>query len=477
MWPPLVSALISHKEKGYLGFHVPGHRQGRGAYLPWRELLGENVFLFDLTELPDLDNLQDPGGVLREAAEAAASFFGARETYFLVNGATGGILAALLALSAPGGCFLLPRYTHQAVIHGAVLSGALPVFLATPFHKDWGLPGFPETRDLASALAAAKPCLLVATHPNYYGLAGDLAAWVEAAHASGAAVLVDEAHGPHFRAGKGFPLPALDAGAEVAVQSAHKVLGAFTQAALLHCGLSLKEPGRLRQALRLLQTSSPSYLLLASLDVARHQFARERGRWSEAVELGLQLRRAISRMPGLFAPGEELSAVPGVVAHDPTRLVVNVRGLGISGFRAARWLFWERRLAVEFADQDHIVLVLGPGDQEVAGVLLEALADLARAFRGRRDVDPRYPELFSLPLPPRVLAPREAFFAPRRAVPLESARGLVAAETISLYPPGVPVVCPGETITPEVLEYLALWEEAGGSWLGQRQRVVQVVAL
>ncbi len=567
-WPPLAGGLIAHARQQYLGFHMPGHHQGMAAWAPWRDLLGEAVFSLDLTELPGLDNLQDPQGIIRSAAGEAAAFFGAAETHFLVNGSSAGILAVLLATCREGDRVLLPRNCHQSVLHGLVLSGAAPVYLPVRWHPELGLPGMLRTGDLKAALhdppdqtgddpsdgrgrspqpvaesatgvsgGLAPGKLLVLLHPNYYGLSGALTEQIALAHRRGLRVLVDEAHGSHFCAGSLFPIPALQAGADYAVHGAHKTLGAFTQAALLHCRGSA-DSGRIARALRLVQTSSPSYLLLASLDVARQQLQQSGDGWEETARLGQRLRQEISRVPGLLAPGGELLTVPGVCAYDPARLVVNVSGLGITGFAAADWLGRERRILAEMADRANLVFILTPGDRgPAAEALLEGLQALAEsdgatgrrsaacgqgggesggnggytrgseqersacsggygghggyvpvgrskggisaggdgAFCGQSDStrgngasgqSAVLPEIYELPIPRQALTPRQAFFAPACRVPLEAAAGKVAAGMIAPYPPGIPVICPGEVIDRAVLECLVAWRRAGGTWPG-----------
>jgi arginine/lysine/ornithine decarboxylase len=498
--PPLVAGLVSHAGEGYLGFHMPGHHQGRAAWAPWRDLLGEAVFSLDLTELPGLDNLQDPQGIIREAAVEAAVFFGAAETHLLVNGASAGVLAVLLALCQEGGArpvpasehlqgaVLVPRNCHQSVMAGLVLSGATPVYLPVHFHPGLGLPGMLRTEDLRQAIDAVKDSggLLVLLHPSYYGLAGDLAEQIELAHQRGILVLTDEAHGAHFCASPLFPASALTARTDFTVMGAHKTLGAFTQAAWLHCREGGAAASRVNQALRLVQTTSPSYLLMASLDVARRQLQQSGERWGETAGLGRRLRREISGLPGLMAPAEELLDVPGVTAYDPARLVVNVSGLGITGFTAGDWLARERRLLVEMADLGNLVFILGPGDEgPAAAALLGGLRDLAaacdyaggklesdkRSGRGGRSLGAELsaimPDLYDLPIPRQVLTPRQAFLAPHCQVALEAAVGKVAAGMITPYPPGVPLICPGEVIDQPVLDCLKAWRQAGGIWPGQ----------
>jgi arginine/lysine/ornithine decarboxylase len=445
-------------------------------------------------------------------------------------------MAVLSALCREGDRVLLPRNCHQSVVHGLVLSGATPVYLPVHFHPGLGLPGLLRTDDLRAFLDArvaphgnqaagslaeystysplrpeqdhspgslngevadtsSRPAadlqegvqrLLVLAHPNYYGLSGDLAEQVGLARQRGLTVLADEAHGSHFCACPLFPAPALTVGADFTVMGAHKTLGAFTQAAWLHCregGAAALKVGR---ALRLLQTTSPSYLLMASLDVARHQLQRSGERWEETARLGMRLRQEISGIPGLHAPGEELLQVPGVCAYDPTRLVVNVSKLGITGFTAAKWLTEERCILVEMADLMNLVFILSPGDEgPVAEVLLKGLRALAATGGGQStgefggncgydgtsiEAGPAY-----LPIPRQAMTPRQAFFAPSCVLPLEESAGRIAAETITPYPPGVPLICPGEVIDNTVLDCLDAWRRAGGSWPGMARGAIYVV--
>lgn len=473
---PLLAGLLNHAEERYLSYHTPGHKQGQGALAEWRQLLGDEVFQLDLTELPGLDNLHDPQGIIRQAQDTAANFFGSQETFFLVNGTTAGILAVLLAKSRPGSKVVLPRASHQAVIHGVILSGAHPVYLPVRSHTRLGLPGHITAKDLDASLAALdQSALIVLLHPSYYGLAGELPQQVLTAHRHNCVVLVDEAHGAHFCLGPLFPIPALQAGADFVAQGAHKVLGSFTQTAFLHCQ-GENNMDRIQDALRIVQSSSPSYLLMASLDVARYQCQMEIEGWETAARIGEKLRLDISRIPGVSALGEELLEVPGVVDYDPTRLVINIRELGITGFEAAEWLRRERRILVEMADLQNLVLILGPASSEKeAEFLLEGLDSMAAACSTRNSTDRcLFPDPLQLPIPPQVMTPRDAFFAPCSLVPWESACGKIAAEVIAPYPPGVPVICPGERIQEEVLDFLQEWDAAGGIWPGKSRGLIKI---
>jgi arginine decarboxylase len=473
---PLLAALLSHVQEEYQSYHTPGHKQGLGSLAEWRQLLGEMVFQLDLTELPGLDNLHDAEGIIMEAQRAAADYFGAKETFFLVNGTSAGILAVMLAESHTKSKVVLPRTSHQAVIHGLILSGAEPVYLPVKSDGVLGLPGAVRAADLEKSLATFdEQALVVLLHPNYYGLAGEIRQQVAAARQHNCAVLVDEAHGAHFGTSPLFPLSALRAGADYAAQGAHKVLGSFTQSAYLHCQ-GENDLGAIRDALRIVQSSSPSYLLMASLDVARCQCEQEEEQWEMAARLAGQLRQRFSQIDGITALGEELLQVPGVVEYDPSRLVINVRELGITGFDAADWLHREWGILVEMADFQNLILILGPATgRDAMEKLYQALSSLARACSVRSPIDkPLFPDPLQLPIPTQVLTPREAYYASYRSVKWDDAMGETAAEVIAPYPPGVPVICPGERIEEEVIDFLREWEMSGGVWPGRSRGSIKI---
>jgi len=471
---PLFEALKHHVIQNCAGFHFPGH--GGGAGLPRAFPDGREFLRFDLTELPGLDDLHAPAGPIARAQELAAALYGADRTFFLVNGSTAGVQALLLAATAPGEKVLVPRNAHRAVIGGLVLSGADPVYVTPPYDSDWGFCRPPRPADLRAALRAhpgVRTVLL--THPDYYGQAAVDAETAAVLKESGAVFLADEAHGAHLPFHAAMPARALGLGAAAAAQSLHKLGGALTQASLLHLKGTGLSPARVSRALALLQTSSPSYLLMASLDLARRQLAVSGERlFGRAVELAGRLRRGLAALSGV----EVFDAGPG--RADPTKVPVSTRGLGLSGYRAAAWLRERHAVQVEAAGLEHLLFVVGLGTRapDVARALsaFRALVREHPASALRSPLSGHRPPVSDLrlptsdfrppfwPVPPaqKVLTPRESWFSPARAVPLREASGLVAAETVGLCPPGIPIVFPGEKLTPEVLEY-TLEIRAGGA--------------
>ena len=457
---PLVDALEKYRRRRPIRLHVPGHGgRAPGGLRQWGLAPG-----WDATELEGLDDLHSPAGVIAAAQEKAAGLFCARYSFFLVNGSTVGIQALVAATCAGGRALVLPRNVHRSVLGGLVISGARPVFLEPEVVPGFGFAAGFGLDQLEYALGKNNDTgAVLAVHPNYYGVVGDLAGVAGVCRRYGVPLLVDEAHGTHLRFHPELPEDALALGADAVVQSVHKTGGALTQASWLHLGSEMVELERLADALRLLQTSSPSYILMASLDAARDFWAR-RGR--EALDKLLQTARGVAReidaLPGLETLGEKHLGAPCAAGYDPTRLVVSVRELGITGHEAARWLAAEHGIYLEMADAFNILAVLPLGaTKNDAGTLVRALACISRRppVGGRRVL--AAPPPACPPPPPIIMTPRRAWSAPRRTAPLEQAAGLVSAEMVAVYPPGMAVIYPGEEITPAVVEYLMQVRESG----------------
>lgn len=436
---PLYEALMAYVRRRPAVFHVPGHKQGRSAAPALRRMLGEQGLALDLTEAPGLDDLHAPAGCIAEAQQLAAAAFGAGQTYFLVGGTTAGLQALILAACRPGEPILVPRHAHRAVLGGLILSGAIPHYVRPDYDAEMDLPVGITPGAMAAALAncpGARAMVLV--HPTYHGLPAQLTELVQLAHGRGLPVLVDEAHGAHFAFHPALPVPALAAGADGVAQSLHKAGGSLTQSSLLHLGHHTRlDRQRVQAMLRLVQSTSPSYLLMVSLDLARRELALNgRAQWERAITTAAYARRRLG------------GAVREWPDADPTRLVIDVRPWHVSGPEAAEQL-WAHGVAVELAGQAYVLAIIGPADgYSEVDRLVQALGRLEPSTGRVAGTlgEPPWPEL--------VLPPREAFLAEREPVPLVQARGRIAAELAAPYPPGIPVLAPGERITPEVIEYL-----------------------
>ncbi|MEH1812416.1 MAG: aminotransferase class I/II-fold pyridoxal phosphate-dependent enzyme [Nostoc sp.] len=465
---PLLDALKANAARPHAPFYTPGHKLGEGISQPLADLLGKAVFRTDLTELADLDNLFAPQGVIQEAQKLAAEAFGALQTWFLVNGSTCGIEAAILATCGTGDKIILPRNVHSSAIAGLILSGAIPIFLNPEYNPVLDIAHSITPNAVQSALQQhpdTKAVLIV--YPTYYGVCGDLSAIANITHQYNIPLIVDEAHGAHFAFHPELPTPALDAGADLTVQSTHKVLGAMTQASMLHVRGNRIDCDRISKALQLVQSTSPSYLLLASLDAARQQMAMHgKMLMSRTLELAEEARTRISQIPGLSVlEMPQLAGSPGFVALDKTRLTVTVSGLGLTGFEADEILDEKLGVTAEFASLQHLTFIISLGNTPAdIEQLVQGFTSLAKEYR-RSNLTVKNQVWLNLDRTldyALQLSPREAFFAVSEILPLTQTNKRICAEIVCPYPPGIPVLMPGEVITKSVLEYLQQIQAMGG---------------
>ena len=441
---PLFDAVRAYAQQVRAPMHVPGHKLGRAAPAPWREFVGEAALSIDLTEAPGLDDLHAPEGVIAEAQALAAEAFGANRSFFLVGGTTAGLHALILAACQPGATVAVPRHAHRSVLGALILAGANPAWVRVAFHEELDIATNLDEASLRQALPGAAAALLV--HPTYYGVASRLTREIALVHEHGLPVLVDEAHGAHFAFHPALPPSSLSMGADGVVQSIHKTGGSLTQSSICHLGSNSRlDEQRLRAMLRLVQSTSPSYLLMASLDAARRDLALHgQERWEQAIHLAHQTRRRLESLPGVRV----------YPSDDPTKLVIDLRGRGLTGFTAAE-LLWEQGVAVESAGLGYVLAVMTPGDSPgTADALVGAVAALPEG----PGAPPRPPEP---PWPEVVISPREAYLGSKEPVPLQHAAGRIAAELVAPYPPGIPVVAPGERLTPDLIAYLQQAVAAG----------------
>lgn len=451
---PLAAAMQAYAAGGALAFHTPGHKQGLGAHPLLRRLITPEGLREEVSLMEELDDLNHPSGCILEAERLAADLYGADTAYFMANGTSGAVHTMMMAALSPGDEVLVPRHVHRSVFNGLVLCGAVPVYLPPVMDERLGIALGVSTESVQEALRhhpSAKAILLV--YPSYYGVAFDLRSITALAHAHGLVVLVDEAHGAHLRFSADLPPDAMDCGADLAAQSTHKLLGALSQASLLLRQGDRVSSEAVRRAAALLASTSPNYLLLASLDIARLQMAEEGAALvSRAMRLAAGVRSVVNDTPGLWCFGEEYMGRPGADSLDVTKVTVQTAWLGLTGRAAADILRQRYNLQCELADAYNVLFLLTMADTErEALTLAKSLKDLA--IRYRREAVER-PRLAAAALPPLCLAPREAFFAGSEAVPFAQAAGRIAAEEVTVYPPGVPILCPGERISLDLLEHL-----------------------
>ncbi|MCI6283871.1 MAG: aminotransferase class I/II-fold pyridoxal phosphate-dependent enzyme [Selenomonas sp.] len=495
--------MRAYREDGAFAFHTPGHKQGLGAHPLLRDLITEHGLREEVSLMEELDDLHEPNMCIAEAERLAAELYGADHAYLMVNGTTGAIHAMLMGTLAPSDTVLVPRNAHRSVIGGLILVGAKPVWLAPVVDERYGIAMgvAPETvRQAVTAHPEAKAALLV--YPTYYGVATDLAAIAGLLHDAGMLLLVDEAHGPHLRffdASSGQPRQALDCGADVVAQSTHKLLGAMTQGSLLLTQGARVDDERIREAASLLQTTSPNQLLMASIDIARMQMATEgRARWADALRLADELRTAVNSIDGLHCLGADDCATPSAAALDRTKVTVNVTGLRLTGPEAEHILRYDYKIQCELSDARNVLFLITYADTDATvGRLIQALQSLAETYRkseipsetgasarasvltkcatdelrkdgaAAQDGAPR--DSNAIPFPPVPIAavdPRTAFFAPKERLPFERAAGRIAAEQIMFYPPGIPILAPGDQITAAAIAYIRAMQRVGRKVVG-----------
>lgn len=473
---PLLDALIKYLKHKHVPMHMPGHKLGKGVSGKFKRLMGKNPFSLDLTELPGLDDLHNPSGPILQAQSRAAAIFGAEETFFLVNGTTVGIHAAIMALSKVGAELLLPRDVHRSVMGACILAGVEPKYIGVRLDKEFCVPYPVMTNEVAEALRKnPKVRGVLQVHPSYYGLAGDLKTISDIVHTYDIPVIVDEAHGAHFAFNKMLPPTAMESGADISIQSTHKTLGAFTQASMLHINSKLIDKNEIARHLKILQSTSPSYLLMSSLDaVVGHMERSGEHLWQKILTIATQLRNSINQIPGIKCLGYNMIGNE-VEAVDLTKIYISFKDIGLTGYQAAQILSQQYRIQVELSDRFGVLCMLSVGSTaKDAEKLVKALRKISLQRSSTRRTG-FFPE--TLPLPPVLMTPRDAWFASKSSVQLEDAVGRISAEMIAPYPPGIPIICPGEEITREVIELIEEFKSHSHSFQGSADSGVNLITV
>ncbi|MFJ6087795.1 aminotransferase class I/II-fold pyridoxal phosphate-dependent enzyme [Streptomyces sp. NPDC092369] len=480
---PILEALARYADADELGFTPPGHKRARGADPRARAILGDAVFHGDVLANGGLDDRLARGGILERAENLMADAVHADHTFFSTCGSSLSVKAAMLTVTGPGRRLLVGRDAHKSVVAGLILSGVEPV---------WVEPQWDTSRHLAHAPSAADYDKAFAQHPNAdgalvtsptpYGAAADLVGIVEVCHRRGKPLVVDEAWGAHLPFHDDLPTWAMDAGADICVTSVHKMGSGLEQGSVFHLQGDLIDPAELASRADLLGTTSPNVLIYAGIDAWRRQMVQHGHQlMGHALELAARIRGTIETIDGFHVNDAKDFTGPDL-AHDfdPLPVVMDISELGTSGYRAADWLRAHHHLDTHLFDHRRISAQLTHADDEqTTGRLLTALRDLADHADELSDA----PQV-AVPSPAdlrmdQARLPRDAYFARHTKVPAAEAAGRIAAEMITPYPPGIPVVLPGERLTEPVLTYLRSGVEAGmflPDAADQRLRTVRVVA-
>lgn len=455
---PIYEALQYFRQMRVVPFDVPGHKRGRGNP-ELTEFLGEKCVGIDVNSMKPLDNLCHPVSVIHEAEILAAEAFGAAHAFLMVGGTTSSVQSMVLSNCKRGDKIILPRNVHRSVINALVLCGAVPVYINPDIDQRLGISLGMKREQVARAIAENPDAVAVlVNNPTYYGVCSDLKAIVDMAHKAGMVCLADEAHGTHFYFGENMPVSAMAAGADMAAVSMHKSGGSLTQSSMLLTGSDISE-GHVRQIINLTQTTSGSYLLMSSLDISRRNLAlRGRQIFRKVTEMADYAREEINAIGGYYAFGKELINGDSVYDFDPTKLSVHTRDIGLAGIEVYDILRDEYDIQIEFGDIGNILAYLSIGDrsQEVER-LVSALAEIHRRYKtdGSGLLSQEYID------PEVVMSPQDAFYAKKKSVPIQESAGYVCSEFVMCYPPGIPILAPGERITPEILAYIEYAKEKG----------------
>lgn len=460
---PIYEALERFRKMRVVPFDVPGHKRGRGNP-ELAALLGETCVQMDVNSMKPLDNLCHPVSVIRDAEILAAEAFGAAHAFLMVGGTTSAVQSMVLSVVARGEKIILPRNVHRSVMGALVLCGAVPVYVNPACDARLGIPLGMRVADVERAIREnpdAKAVLV--NNPTYYGICSDLRAIVELAHKNGMLCLADEAHGTHFYFGEHMPVSAMAAGADMAAVSMHKSGGSLTQSSLLLAGPAMSE-GHVRQIINLTQTTSASYLLLSSLDISRRNLAlRGKASFARVIELAEYARQEINAIGGYYAYSRELINGDSIYDFDVTKLSIHTLDIGLAGIEVYDLLRDEYDIQIEFGDLGNILAYLSIGDRErEIERLVGALAEIRRRFGGDKTglMEQEYID------PEVAVSPQQAFYAAHESLPLRETAGRVCSEFVMCYPPGIPILAPGERITDKILDYIAYAKEKGCSMTG-----------
>lgn len=460
---PIYEALERFRKMRVVPFDVPGHKHGKGNP-ELVELLGEKCVGIDVNSMKPLDNLCHPVSVIREAEELAAEAFGAAHAFLMVGGTTSSVQSMVLSCCKRGDKIIMPRNVHRSAINALVLCGAQPIYVNPDVDCRLGISLGMRLEQVEAAIRNNPDAVAVfVNNPTYYGVCSDLRSIVKLAHEHGMLVLADEAHGTHFYFGEGLPVSAMAAGADITAVSMHKSGGSLTQSSFLLTGPGVSV-GHVRQIINLTQTTSGSYLLLSSLDISRRNLAlRGRREFEKVIDLAEYAREEINNIGGYYAFSQDLVNGNSIFAFDRTKLSVHTLEIGLAGIEVYDILRDEYDIQIEFGDIGNILAYLSIGDrrQEVER-LVSALAEVKRRYKKDRAgmLSQEY-------IDPKVVAtPQEAFYAPKESLPLEQTAGRICSEFVMCYPPGIPILAPGEEITEDILDYIVYAKEKGCSMTG-----------
>ncbi|MFR5798734.1 MAG: aminotransferase class I/II-fold pyridoxal phosphate-dependent enzyme [Oscillospiraceae bacterium] len=467
---PVLEAMTQHLQNRVVPFDVPGHKGGRGNS-ELTDFLGKSCLKADVNSMKPLDNLCHPVSVIKEAQDLAAEAFGAKTAFFIVNGTTGSVQTMIMTACKSGDKIIMPRNVHRSAINALVVNGAVPVYVNPGTNKELGIPLGMSVENVKKAIAEnpdAKAVLI--NNPTYYGVCSDLREIVRIAHENNMLALVDEAHGTHFYFGENMPVSGMAAGADMAAVSMHKTGGSLTQSSILLCGSNINSD-YVRQVINLTQTTSGSYLLISSLDIARKNLALNgKSIFYKTVQFAEYARNEINKLGGYYAFGNELCDNNAFYDFDKTKLSVHTRDIGLAGIEVYDILRDDYGIQIEFGDIGNILAIISAGDRALEiERLISSLSEIKRLYSkdktGMFDHEYINPEV--------ITAPQKAFYSNKRSVPINQSSGMVCGEFVMCYPPGIPILAPGEKITDEIINYINYAKEKGCFMTGTQDMKIE----
>ncbi|GMO64032.1 MAG: aminotransferase class I/II-fold pyridoxal phosphate-dependent enzyme [Endomicrobiia bacterium] len=452
---PLYDTLLTHAKRNVISFHCPGHKNGRSIDKELKDYTGEEVYKFDVTVFDEVDSLHDPVGPIKKAQELMAQAYGVKHSFFLVNGTSVGNMAMFLAACNPGDSVIVSRSSHKSIMAGIIMSGVWPIWIQPKIDQNLDLifnSTYDQIKDTLDRYPEAKAVFV--TSPTYNGVVTELSKIVDLCHRRGKIVLVDEAHGAHLSFNKRLPESAVNTGADLCVQSTHKILSAMSQGSVLHFNSNLIDCSRVKKIVSMLQTTSPNYLILASLDLARRQaFLYGEENFNRVIEAAEEGRSYINNNINSMKCFTRQEMQKLGFDLDITKLTVNVTKTGLSGYEIEGILAKEYDVQLDYADLFNLVAIMGEGSTKSdVEIFVNSLEDINKKYHGeQKNWILKIPSLAT----EMVMRPREVFLSgDTKKLGLKRAVGHIAAQTLTPYPPGIPVVIPGERITKEICDYL-----------------------
>lgn len=467
---PILEALEKYKKMRVVPFDVPGHKRGKGNH-DLTHFLGERCVTVDVNSMKPLDNLCHPISVIKDAEELAAKAFGAAHAFFMVNGTTSSVQSMILSACKKNDKIIVPRNVHRSVINALVLVGAQPIYVNPDIDKRLGIALGMSVEQVEKVINENPDAVaILVNNPTYYGVCSDIKSIVKMAHEKNMLVLADEAHGTHFYFGKNLPVSAIEAGADMASVSMHKSGGSLTQSSILLIGENVNQ-GYVSQIINLTQTTSASYLLLSSLDISRRNLALDGEKiFEKVIKLAEYAREEINAIGDYYAFSKEMINGSSVFDFDITKLSVHTLDIGLAGIEVYDILRDEYDIQIEFGDIGNILAYISVGDRERdIERLVSALYEIKRRFK-KSSVGMLVQEYI---IPEVVKTPQEAFYSDKESILLEESAGRVCSEFVMSYPPGIPIIAPGELITKEVIEYIKYAKEKGCQLTGTQDSKVE----